>query len=147
MPLATQIVLLLVVGTAAWSDFRTRQIPNEITVPGAVLGFALYVWHSGVQGAWTSLEGALLGLGIFIVFFLVGGMGAGDVKLFAAVGSLVGPQALLLVFVFTGVLGGIVAGAVAIWRGHLRANLPYGAVIAGGTFIFWVAKICSVIEY
>jgi Flp pilus assembly protein protease CpaA len=63
-------------------------------------------------------------------------MGAGDVKLFGAVGSLVGPHALLLVFVFTGLLGGVVAAVVALWRGSLRGTLPYGAVIAGGTLMF-----------
>ena len=62
-------------------------------------------------------------------------MGAGDVKLFAAVGSLVGPQALVMVFVFTGLLGGLAAGVVVLWRGSFRATLPYGAVIAAGTLL------------
>src|SRR5262245_59073484 len=139
MTYSIEAVLVLVVILAAWTDIRTRRIPNPITVAGALLGFLLHVWHSGLQGALTSIEGALLGLGLFIVFYFAGGMGAGDVKLFAAVGALVGPQALVLVFVFTGLLGGITAAAIVIWRGQWRATLPYGAVIAGGTLLFLAA--------
>ena len=92
-------------------------------------------------------------------------MGAGDVKLFGAIGAFAGPQALILVFVFTGLLGGITGVALALWRGRLRQTLsrtgellmglsrlhwqqvqaaatapgslrlPYGAVIAGGTLL------------
>jgi prepilin peptidase CpaA len=139
MPYSIQTVLVLVVLVAAWSDVRTRRIPNPVPLAGALLGFGLHVWNSGLPGAVTSLEGALLGLGFFIVFYFTGGMGAGDVKLFAAVGALVGPQALVLVFVLTGILGGIIAAATVIWRGQWRATLPYGAVIAGGTLIFLAA--------
>jgi len=135
VPSSIEIVLVTLVITAAFSDLRNRQIPNWLTVPGAALGLGLHVWLAGLHGAASSVEGAALGLGIFIAFFFVGGMGAGDVKLFGAVGALVGPQSLILVFVFTGLLGGIVAAAVAIWRGNLGAALPYGAVIAGGTLV------------
>jgi prepilin peptidase CpaA len=127
--------LIVLVSAAAWTDFRTRRIPNWITVPGAVLGLALRAWYDGAAGVWTSLEGAALGLGIFIVFFFAGGMGAGDVKLFGAVGALVGPHALVFVFVFTGLIGGLAAAVVAIRHGHLHGTLPYGAVIAGGTLM------------
>jgi Flp pilus assembly protein protease CpaA len=57
-------------------------------------------------------------------------MGAGDVKLFAAVGALVGPQALVLIFVLTGLCGGLAAVAAMLRR---RKTIPYGAVIAVGT--------------
>ena len=151
-----QIVLVVMVTIAAWSDLRTRRIPNWITVPGAVAGLVLQTWYGGLHGALVAVVGAGLGLGIFIVLYIAGGMGAGDVKLFGAVGALVGPQALILVFIFTGLLGGIAAAALAISRGRLRETLekagalalgirtaaapdslrlPYGAVIAGGTVV------------
>ena len=152
-----QFVLLMVIATAAWSDLRTRRIPNWINVSGAFIGFLLHALDGGLHGAVTSLAGAALGVGIFVGLFAVGGMGAGDVKLFGAVGALVGPQALVLVFVFTGLLGGIAAIALAVFRGRLRETvdrtgqlllgmssearaeslrLPYGAVIAGGVLIW-----------
>ncbi|HYR90682.1 MAG TPA: prepilin peptidase [Terriglobia bacterium] len=160
-----EITLLALVTAAAWSDLRIRRIPNWITVPGAALGFALQAWYGGFDGALASLSGAGLGLGIFIALYIAGGMGAGDVKLFGAVGALVGPQALVLVFVFTGLLGGIAAVALSLFRRRLRQTLkqtgellmdlgrlrwqearqasktpdalrlPYGIVIAGGTLV------------
>ena len=148
MPRAIEIVLVTVVVIAAWSDWQTRRIPNWITVSGATLGLGLHAWYGGLQDLWTSLEGAVVGLAIFIVFFIAGGMGAGDVKLFGAVGALVGPEALVLVFVFTGLLGGIAAAGVGICRRDWRATLPYGAVICAGTLLFVAAeRICRVIEY
>ena len=123
MPGSIEIALVAVVTAAAWSDFRTRRIPNWITVPGAALGFVLQAFYGGLHGALASLTGAGLGLGIFIALYIAGGMGAGDVKLFSAVGALTGPQALILVFVFTGLLGGIAAAALAASRGRLRETL------------------------
>ena len=161
MPTSLKIGLIVLVAAAAWSDLRTRRIPNWITVPGALLGFALQAWHSGLGGALSSLAGTGLGLGIFILLYAAGGMGAGDVKLFSAVGAFMGPQALIVVFVITGLLGGIAAVALAAYRGRLQETLertgqlmlswgrlrrpaaadpdslrlPYGAVIAGGTLL------------
>jgi prepilin peptidase CpaA len=92
---------------------------------------------------------------------LAGGMGAGDVKLFSAVGALVGPQALLIVFIFTGLAGGIAALALSASRGRLRETLektgalalgirpaatpdslrlPYGAIIAAGALLWLICK-------
>ncbi len=111
------------VAAAAVTDIATRRIPNWLTAPGAVLGLALQAYYQGWRGAALSLAGAALGFGIFAALYLAGGMGAGDVKLFAAVGAFVGPYRLALVFIFTGVLGGIVAVALALCRGRLRQVL------------------------
>jgi prepilin peptidase CpaA len=144
MPRAIEFVLILLVLTAALRDVRTGRIPNWLTVPAGALGLALHAWYEGLPGVWTSIAGAALGLAAFILFFAAGGMGAGDVKLFGAVGALVGPQSLVLVFVFTGLLGGILAAAVAVRRRQFQTTLPYGPVIAGGTLI---TLLCSVIKY
>jgi len=167
MPAIIEIALIAFVCAAGWSDVRTRRIPNSITVSGAVVALVLHVLYSGMYGAIQSLGGAALGLAIFIALYAAGGMGAGDVKLFGAVGAFAGPQALILVFVFTGLLGGIAGVALALWRGRLRQTfsrsgeilmgvsrlrwhqvraaagpdslrLPYGAVIAGGTLLYLV---------
>ena len=123
MPETLQLALAAVVIAAAVSDLKRGRIPNWITVPGATLGLALQSYHGGLQGAIFSLAGAAMGLGIFMVLYLAGGMGAGDVKLFGAVGALVGPQALVWVFIFTGLLGGVAALALAMARGRLRQTL------------------------
>jgi prepilin peptidase CpaA len=149
-----EIVLIAMALAAAITDLRTRRIPNWIPVSGAVIGVVL--------GGLPSLAGAALGFGIFMILYIAGGMGAGDVKLFSAVGALVGPQALLIVFIFTGLVGGLAAIALSLSRGQLRATLanasalaagvrpvatpqslrlPYGAVIAAGVFI---REICVI---
>ena len=96
-------------------------------------------------------------MGSFLVLYIAAGMGAGDVKLFTAVGAFMGPQRLLVVFVLTAILGGMAGLALAASRGRLRSTLaqtgalllgvgdasarpdalrlPYGAVIAGGTLL------------
>ena len=115
MPAAMMLGLIVLVSLAAWSDFRTRRIPNSITVTGAAAGLLLQAFYHGVSGALQSLAGAGLGLAIFLVFYVAGGMGAGDVKLFAAVGAFAGPQAVVVVFVCTALLGGVAALALALW--------------------------------
>jgi len=151
-----QIALIALVVAAAWSDIRTRRIPNWMTVSGAVAGTALHIVYGGTYGGLQALAGLALGLAIFIGLYAAGGMGAGDVKLFGAVGAFTGPQAMVVVFVFTGLLGGLAGAALALYRGRLHETLeragevlrmratpagsealrlPYGAVIAGGTLI------------
>lgn len=165
MPFSIKLALTILVIAAAGTDLRIRRIPNWITVPGAAVGFALQAYSGGLRGALSSLAGAGLGLAIFITLYVAGGMGAGDVKLFGAVGALTGPEPLVLIFVLTGLLGGIAAAVLAASRGRLRATLertgellldlgrlrwqevrknsaapdalrlPYGAVIAGGALL------------
>ena len=71
-------------------DLRSRRIPNFLTLPSRFLGLAVHLLLDG----WTALPGALAGMlacgGVFLLFYLAGGMGAGDVKLMAAVGCLGG---------------------------------------------------------
>ena len=93
------LVLTVVVVVAAVMDLRSRRIPNWITVPGVALGLVLHLVEGGLYGALVCLAGAALGFGIFIAFYIAGGMGAGDVKLFSAVGALTGPSALVTIFV------------------------------------------------
>lgn len=104
-------------------DVRERRIPNLITGPAILAALALHA----VSGGWSGLAGsALAGLissAIFLVFFLAGGMGAGDVKLMAAVACFVGLGSLQTVLVSTVVAGAILALAVGVRSGRLRETL------------------------
>ena len=71
-------------------DVKTRRIPNWLTYSAFLAGLLLRACFGGWHGVWYGFLGGLVGGGIFLLFFLVGGMGAGDVKLMAAVGSLAG---------------------------------------------------------
>src|SRR5690348_13114929 len=116
MALATKIALVLLVLTAAFWDLRWRKIPNWLVLSGLIVGFAL----NGFLFEWQGVKLAALGLGIaFAVYFplyLIRAMGAGDVKLMMAIGSLVGWAAWLFIFIFTGVIGGVIAIAVLLLR-------------------------------
>ena len=116
--------LLLVVALAGGAlDLATRRIPNWLTFPAAAVGLAWNGYRGGWRGLLLALGGLALGFVVFLPFFALGGMGAGDVKLMAAVGAITGPQALVAIFILTGLLGGIAGLALAAARGRLRVTL------------------------
>jgi prepilin peptidase CpaA len=115
-------------------DIRTRRIPNWLTaaMAGVGVGFAA----SGVSGVslLASFAGFALGLALMMPGHALGATGAGDVKLMAAVGAMVGPGTVLTAFAFTAITGGILALAVAMRRQRLRATLAgTGRLIASPT--------------
>ena len=123
MPLGIKLALVVLVASAAWMDLSTRRIPNWITIPGAAAGVVLQSLYGGLHGTLAALAGACAGFAIFILIYIAGGIGAGDVKLFAAVGALVGPQSLAVVFVITGLLGGVAGAVRAAYLRRLRKTL------------------------
>ncbi len=121
---------LLCAGIGAFHDLRERRIPNRVTVPAMVAGLAVH-W---IAGGWHGLaDAALAGLiagAIFLIFFLAGGMGGGDVKLMAAVGCLSGLSHLGLIVIATAIAGGVFAIAVSLGHRRLRETLRNaGAVL------------------
>lgn len=106
----------------AW-DLLARRIPNWLTFPAAAAGLAWHSYRDGWLGLLLAAAGLALGFAVFLPFFLLGGMGAGDVKLMAAVGALAGPQALVAIFIYTGLLGGLAGLVLAAARKRLRATL------------------------
>jgi prepilin peptidase CpaA len=127
-PVALQAILLLIVGIAAIYDLRYRRIPNWLVLTGLVLGLGA----NTLLFAWAGLQRSLLGLGLaFLVYFplyLLRGMGAGDVKLMAAVGSIVGWADWIGIFVLTAIVGGVLAVALLAARSQLRrgfSNVGY----------------------
>jgi prepilin peptidase CpaA len=105
----TEIILLLILGTAIASDLRWRTIPNWLTGPSIFVGLGLHTVMNQFAGFVFSLEGAVLGLGLFVTLYACGWMGAGDVKLFAAVGSFLGPAQTISAAVAIALVGGLVA--------------------------------------
>src|SRR5262245_48655165 len=89
MPLANQITVAVLVIVAATYDLRFRRIPNWLVLVGIVSGFALNTLGGGLSGLRMAGSGFLLAFGIYVTLFALRAMGAGDVKLMAAVGSLV----------------------------------------------------------
>lgn len=119
MPFGLQFALVAVVLAAGFTDVRSRRIPNWLTLSGLVLGFGLQILFSGAAGAAQSGKGLGLALLVYVPLYLLRGMGAGDVKLMAAVGSLTGPSNWLSIFFATAIIGGLLSLIVVAHKRRL----------------------------
>ncbi len=116
VPMATLLCLVVV---SAVVDFRSHRIPNILTFPAILIGIGYFTISDGVAGLLFSLSGMTVGLGVLIIPYLFGIMGAGDVKLMAAVGALLGKDGAFSAFVWTCIAGGVLAGVMlVIHRGY-----------------------------
>jgi prepilin peptidase CpaA len=111
---------IILAGVGAAIDLRTRRIPNVVTFGGATAAFAYFVYTSGLTGLGLSAAGWATGIGLFLPIFLLGGMGAGDVKLLGAVGAWLGPNGALLCALYSILAGGVLALIVAVRRHYLK---------------------------
>jgi prepilin peptidase CpaA len=160
------LIFALVLGAAAFWDIRDRRIPNSVTMTGLILALAMSLILKDLPIT-AALAGAGLALVLSFPLFALGGIGAGDAKLFTAVGAFVGPIGVLAVIIYGGLVGGALALADAARRGviipllwntknmavHLLTlgrygervtlatpgaqTLPYGVAIAIGGLAAW----------
>lgn len=119
-----QAVLLLLVSCAAVNDLATRRIPNRLLLAALACALVLRLLSAAPGAALlAALGGLLLGLALFLPFYLLRGMAAGDVKLLAVVGAFAGPRDVLTIAVLTWCVGGVMALLVVLARGRLRLAL------------------------
>ncbi|MEI7024306.1 A24 family peptidase [Paenibacillus sp. y28] len=85
-------LLFAVVGAAFVTDMKARIIPNMLTVSGMLTGLIYHTLADGWIGIAYSAVGLAAGFGIMLVLYLLGGIGGGDVKLFAAIGAICGTE-------------------------------------------------------
>ncbi len=169
-----QAALLLLLGLAAVIDWRSFRIPNWLSLGGALAALlysalvSLAVAGPGGLGFGTALGGWALGLALFLPFYALGVMGAGDVKLMAMVGAFLGYPSVAFAVLFVLVTGGVVALAFmamhqrwtpllhnlrlmvlmpGAWRSDAGfapavsvGKVPYGVSIALGTAAFMVSR-------
>lgn len=161
------ILFIVLVAMAAWTDVRSRRIPNEIVVTGfgaALLLRALVGFDAHVDG----LQGAGLAFLVVLPLFALRGIGGGDAKMLIMVGAFMGPERLVPALLVTAVVGGVMAvaamvrqrvavrvlrstaGLVAygltLGRAGTRATVdmpgavtvPYGVAIAVGAVVGWI---------
>lgn len=121
-------------GASAVVDLRTRRVPNWLTLTITSVGVSLAAAHLTTVSVAGALGGFAVGLLLMLPGHIVGATGAGDVKLFAAVGTLLGPTHIGVAFVYTAILGGALAVLVAMYRGRLQTTLQETAtlVVTGG---------------
>jgi prepilin peptidase CpaA len=104
-------------------DLRTRRVPNALTSAAAAVGVGLALSGIGRVGVAASIVGGLLGLALMLPGYLFGGTGGGDVKLLAAIGTLLGPGRTVNAFIGAALAGGVIALAIAVRRGVFRTTL------------------------
>jgi prepilin peptidase CpaA len=154
-----QIWIAGFVGIAAIvDDLARRRIANWIPASAFVAGVALQSVESGWRGAGSALLGTAAGAAVFLIFYLLGGMGGGDVKLMAGFGAVLGAKQLLEAALWTAGCGGVMA-LLVISAGYLRQlwkkrtgevvaeksarradSIPYAPAIAAGVWLSLVPK-------
>jgi prepilin peptidase CpaA len=143
------IALIFIVVLAARWDLLYRRIPNWLTLPALVAGLVFHGATGGKAGLMASLGGMMAGLLLFGALYLLGGMGAGDVKLMAACGALLTWPQAAAALLYTALAGGGIALAAIVWHRVRRdltdaigpatvrnIKLPYGVAIAIG--VIWI---------
>jgi prepilin peptidase CpaA len=155
---------------AAACDIRSHKIPNWLTIPSFLVAVSYHATCGGVAGLIFSLQGVALGMGIFSIPYLMGGMGAGDVKLMGVVGAFLGMGKVAMALLWTAVIGGLYAIVLLTYYATLKRTirpcpsavcpcevreeiltpsgaklkkpcLYYGVVIAIGTFLSLAVRI------
>lgn len=131
VPLDTKMVLLITVILliAVILDLKKKKIPNILTFGAMIIAIAYHSLVSGFEGFIFSAGGLFLGMALLIAFYIIGGMGAGDVKLMGAVGGFLGPKGVFTAFLFSSIAGGIYALAVLKLRGNLIETFKRYALI------------------
>jgi prepilin peptidase CpaA len=94
-----------------------------ITLAVASIGIVFAIFHVTSISLTAALAGFAVGLALMMPGHLLGATGAGDVKLFAAIGTLLGPMHMLTAFAYTAICGGALAIFVAVRRGRLEQTL------------------------
>ena len=122
----SSVVLIALVGAAAWADLRSRRIPNWLTLGVLVSGLGLRALD-GLTSLAQGVLGAGLGLAIAVVLFGLGAMGGGDGKLLIGVGAFLGHERFVGALLLIGVLGGVLGIVEAVRRGVILPSMLHAA--------------------
>ena len=120
---AINIFIGAILTLACITDLRTRRIPNALTLSATAGALVFHVATGGLSAAGWSLAGCFLGLALFLPMFALRGMGAGDVKLLAAIGAWLGPSQVAIVALASSLAGGVIAIVVGFGYGYLTTAL------------------------
>jgi prepilin peptidase CpaA len=110
--------LILLMAICVYTDIKSKKIYNVVLFPAATIGLASNFLSGGVTGGITGIKGMMLGMALLLVPFILGGMGAGDVKLLGVVGAFKGPGFVWTAFIFTAIVGGVISVIVMVKSGE-----------------------------
>lgn len=158
------VILIIILLICVITDLKSRKIYNKVIFPGFLIAFSSHLLIGGWEALASSLIGFAIGLSLLLIPYLMGGMGAGDIKLLALIGALKGSVFVLNTAIYMALLGGIIALVILLSRkdvrerfkyalnyfilrrygikltkpdqkGYLSATYPYGIPIAGGAIL------------
>jgi prepilin peptidase CpaA len=153
-----QVWIAILIGLAAMiDDLARRQIANWIPLAALAAGFGWQIGQSGLRGLLYAGIGTVAGFAVFLIFYLLGGMGGGDIKLMAGFGALLGFHQLIAAALWTAGVGGVIAASVLGVRALRRAlgatngaatkqdeahdSIPYAPAIALGVWLSLASRV------
>lgn len=110
------LILLAILLLAVVLDLRAHRIPNWLSLAAILSGLGLHTYYFGVTGLQAGVLGMLVAFAFFLPFYVLKGMGAGDVKLMMGVGCFLGPMDTFLACGFTLLVGAGMGAAILFWR-------------------------------
>lgn len=125
LPLHVLVIAMCVLIIAG--DLWERRVRNKWLLYALIFGAAWMIWRWAQDTAgppWPAVLGLSIGLVVSLPFYVLRCMGAGDVKLFAVLGFLLGGKALLPIWIIASLLGGVHAAVVLLWRYWMRYVSP-----------------------
>jgi prepilin peptidase CpaA len=120
-----------------YHDVRYRRIPNPFVLATLISGLTLNFALGGLQGGLNSIGGCVLAFILMFILHVFGAMGAGDVKLFAAIGSVLGAHLVLPTFVVVVLTGGVLALVTSLRSGVFRTTMHRVLQILVGLLPGW----------
>lgn len=120
-----EVALGLTLGIAAFTDWREHKIYNKLLFPAFCIALLLHTFQGGFSGLTSGLVGASVGFALFLLPYLMGGMGAGDVKLLAVIGAFGGVSFVLASFLYGAVVGGLISVFLLARRRALGNTLKH----------------------
>lgn len=116
-------LLIPVMAVCVYTDIKFKKIYNAVLFPAAAIGLAWNFYSGGLAGGVAGIKGMMLGVALLLVPFVMGGMGAGDVKLLGVVGAFKGPCFVWSSFLFTAVIGGLISIVIMAKSGAFSARV------------------------
>jgi prepilin peptidase CpaA len=107
-------LIITLIGIAFFTDIRHRIIPNWLTFTAVISGIIFHLMAEGMTGLFFSACGLFCGFGILFILYLMGALGAGDVKLFAAIGALAGVEFVMNSIVYAMIYAGLIGFIILI---------------------------------
>lgn len=117
------IILSVFLIVVAFYDIRKNIIPNWLNVAGVLIGIGYNVATGQLNGFLFSMFGLIIGLGIMFILYVFKAIGAGDVKLFAAIGAITGTLFTLYSIMYTVIMAGFIAIIILLFTKTFLVNM------------------------